>query len=192
VIRGDRLHRAASPVLADLHRATGLAVHMSALVGADVLHLEQLVAVGSRAADWPAGSRTPAVHTAPGRALLARLSPLARSALDLSTPPTAYGIRSRRQWESELVRIAERGGIAVDAQGCIPGVTVIAAAIGPEGAAARTALSVSGPAEAIRVERVVSVVRTAAMDIWCAASDVARLHRRPAPRVRAGRVGMAG
>jgi DNA-binding IclR family transcriptional regulator len=191
VARNDRLHRAASPLLAVLHRATGLAVHLSTLSGTDVVHLEQLGGGGGRAADWAPGSRTPAVHAAPGRALLARLSPGERPPLDVPAPPTPYGIRTAMQLERELCRIRERGGIAVDGQGCVPGVTVVAAAIGPGSVDARMAVSVSGPCQVVRVERVAGAVRTTAMDVWRAATGVAPLPRRLVQPIRAGRAGMA-
>ncbi|MBZ4288797.1 IclR family transcriptional regulator, partial [Mycobacterium tuberculosis] len=38
----DRIHRAAIPLLRDLHRATGLVVHLAVLDGSDVVYLEKI------------------------------------------------------------------------------------------------------------------------------------------------------
>ena len=41
-VHQDRLHRAAIPLLHDLHRATGLVVHLAVLDGSDVVYLEKI------------------------------------------------------------------------------------------------------------------------------------------------------
>src|SRR6201996_9686377 len=41
-VHQDRLHRAALPFLHELHRATGLVVHLAVLDGADVVYLEKI------------------------------------------------------------------------------------------------------------------------------------------------------
>src|ERR1700728_3521681 len=70
-VHQDRLVRAAGPLLGELHRATGLVVHLAILDGADVMYLEE---VGDR---WIAtipsrvGGRQPAHCTAVGKAILA-------------------------------------------------------------------------------------------------------------------------
>jgi DNA-binding IclR family transcriptional regulator len=192
VSRNNPLHQAASPFLADLHRATGLGVHLSALAGVDVVHLEQLAGRAGRSADFPPGTRSPAVHTAAGRAVLAAMPAEGRPPLEVAVPPTPFGIRTVAQLQREFARIAERGGIAVDAQGCVAGITVVAAVVGPDAADTRTALALSGPCDAVRVEKVAGLVRTAAMDIWCAANGIARLPNRPVRQVRVGEDGIAG
>ncbi|SFT00049.1 IclR family transcriptional regulator [Saccharopolyspora flava] len=174
VARHDPVHRAAALVLGDLHRSTGLSVHLSALSEDDVVHLER---VGASGANWGVGTRSPAVHTAPGRALLAWLAP-EELPHEVVSPPSPRGIRSAQQLERELAHVRRSGGLSIDAQLGMPGITVVAAPIGPEGVRARMALSVSGPCELVRVERVAGALRTTAMDIWCAATGVSRLPRR--------------
>lgn len=174
VARHDPLHRAASLVLGDLHRSTGLSVHLSTLSDNDVVHLGR---VGASGANWAPGDRMPAVHSAPGRALLAWLDPEDRPQ-EISVPSSPRGIHTTAQLERELARVRGAGGLSIDAQLGIPGVTVVSVPIGPEGVGARMALSVSGPSELVRVERVASALRTTAMDIWYAATGVSRLPRR--------------
>src|SRR5712672_2839578 len=41
-VHQDRLHRAAQPFLHELHRATGLVVHLAVLDGSDVVYLQQI------------------------------------------------------------------------------------------------------------------------------------------------------
>ena len=41
-VHQDRLHRAATPLLHDLHRTTGLVVHLAVLEGPDVVYLEKI------------------------------------------------------------------------------------------------------------------------------------------------------
>lgn len=80
-VHQDRLHAAALPMLYELHRATGLVVHLSILDGADVVYLEKIgagigVAVATRiggrqpvvprswtaAPPWPVRPATPSVR----------------------------------------------------------------------------------------------------------------------------------
>ncbi|EUA23570.1 hypothetical protein I553_5404 [Mycobacterium xenopi 4042] len=41
-VHQDRLHRAATQLLHDLHRATGLVVHLAVLDGSDVVYLDKI------------------------------------------------------------------------------------------------------------------------------------------------------
>ncbi len=66
----DRLHRAAHPVLHDLHSATGLVVHLAVLEGGDVRYVDK-VGRGPVALPSRIGGRQPAHRTALGKALLA-------------------------------------------------------------------------------------------------------------------------
>src|SRR5690348_14642223 len=70
-VHQDRLVRAAGPHLAELHRATGLVVHLAVLDGPDVVYLDK---VGDRmvgALPTRVGARQPAHCTAVGKAILA-------------------------------------------------------------------------------------------------------------------------
>src|SRR6195952_594311 len=70
-VHQDRLHRAAAPLLHELHRATGLVAHLAVLDGADVVYLDK---IGDRMVDaipTRVGGRQPAQCTAVGKAMLA-------------------------------------------------------------------------------------------------------------------------
>ncbi len=57
----DRIHRAAIPLLRDLHRATGLVVHLAVLDGSDVVYLEKIGDhMGGGAIPTRVGGRQPA------------------------------------------------------------------------------------------------------------------------------------
>jgi len=188
MVRASRFLRSAPPALADLHRATGLAVHLSVLDGAEVVHLDQVAGAGLRGAEWAAGTRSEAVHTAPGRALLARL-PIERWSSLIVHPRPGHGIRSWEHLSRELLRVRERDGVAVDVHGAAQGVAVVAVPVGP--AETVTAVSVSGPAEAVRVDRLSGLLRTAAGDIWAATTGIGRAARRPARPYAVARIGTA-
>jgi len=189
MLRGSRFLRSAPPVLADLHRATGLAVHLSVLDGTEVVHLDQLAGAGLPAADWAAGTRSEAVHTAPGRALLARLPVEQWSSLVVHPRGGAHGIRSWEHLSRELLRIRERDGVAVDVHGSVPGVAVLAVPVGPTETV--TALSVSGPVELVRPDRLTGPLRTAAGDIWAATIGIGRPVRRQVHPYAVARAGSA-
>src|SRR6478736_4585443 len=67
----DRIHRAAIPLLRDLHRATGLVVHLAVLDGSDVVYLEKIGDQMGAAIPTRVGGRQPAHCTAVGKAILA-------------------------------------------------------------------------------------------------------------------------
>lgn len=181
VVRRDRIHQASLPVVHTLHRLTGLTVFLSAMVSSDVLHLERIGDWPEKGDSWRLGARQPAVHSAAGRALLAQLTEADWPALDFSPPATAYGIRSLGELRRDLDRVRDRGGVAVDVQGCCAGVTVVAAPVGPPGSGTRAALSLCGPAESMPTQEAGDAVRIAAMDIWYAASGMPRRSRRLRP-----------
>ena len=70
-VHQDRLHRAAIPLLHELHRATGLVVHLAVLDGADVVYLEKIGDRMVAAIPTRVGGRQPAHCTAVGKAILA-------------------------------------------------------------------------------------------------------------------------
>jgi DNA-binding IclR family transcriptional regulator len=192
VVRRDRVHQASLPFMHALHRSTGLTVHLSTLVASDVLHLERIGDWPEKGDSWYLGARQPAVHSAAGRALLAQLTESDWPTLAFAPPATVYGIRTLRDLRRDLDRVRDRGGIAVDFQGCGAGITVVAAPVGPAGSNVRTALSLCGPADAVPTQEAGEAVRLAAMDIWYAASGMPSRNRRPggvaaAPLRRSGR-----
>jgi len=183
VVRRDRVHQVSLPFMHALHRSTGLTVHLSTLVSSDVLHLERVGDWPERGEGWRLGARQPAVHSAAGRVLLAPLSETDWPALDFPPPATVYGLHTLRDLRHDLVRVRERGGVAIDFQGCGAGVSVVAAPVGPPESGVRAALSLCGPADTMPAQDAGEAVRMAAMDIWYAASGMPRRHRRPPRRV---------
>ncbi|MFB4303869.1 IclR family transcriptional regulator [Actinomadura sp. NTSP31] len=172
VVRGNRLHRAALPVMRDLHGSTGLTVYLSVLRGADVLHIERIGEWPDSGDGWHVGARQPAHHAAPGRALLAGLTPNARPEPDLSIPLTAYSVRTSAQLDHELQKVRDHGA-AVDLQGLALGVASVATAIGPA-TCPPAALTVTGPAANLKPSQVLPYLLVAAADIWRAATEMSR------------------
>src|ERR1700738_1638735 len=94
-VHQDRLVRAAAPLLGELHRATGLVVHLAVLDGSDVVYLEK---VGDRligAIPSRVGGRQPAHCTAVGKAILAYCD--GDTTVDLQARKTKYSIASGSQ-----------------------------------------------------------------------------------------------
>src|ERR1700739_3098795 len=70
-VHQDRLVSAAGPLLGELHRATGLVVHLAVLDGPDVVYLEKIGEPMTAAIPTRVGARQPAHCTAVGKAILA-------------------------------------------------------------------------------------------------------------------------
>lgn len=177
--RRRTVHRAALPVMTQLHRRSGLTVHLSMLVGAEIMHLERVGLWPSTSGQWSVGARQPATITAAGRALLATLSPDQWPELCFEDAPTCYSIHTRSQLVRDLDRVRNRGGIAVDSQGTALGVTVVAAPIATDDDEGRFALSVCGPTRTLGLESAITEVRGAAATIWRVASGVPSMRPRP-------------
>jgi len=162
-VHQDRLHRAATPLLHDLHRATGLVVHLAVLDGADVVYLEKIgdrmiAAIPSRV-----GGRQPAHCTAVGKAILAYSD--STDPVEFARRKTRYSIASRAQLKTELTKVREHG-IAFDREESVPGFGCIAAPIGDPGKAI-AAVSVCGPMSRMMFDqRLAAPVRMTAMGIW--------------------------
>ncbi|MEW2353403.1 IclR family transcriptional regulator [Spirillospora sp. NPDC029432] len=182
VVRDNRFHRAAAPIMRDLHLRTGLSVYLSVLRGADVLHIERIGDWPDGGEGWHVGDRQPACHAAPGRALLARLDPAARPGPELSGARTPYSVRTSAQLEHELRKVRDHGA-AVDMQGLTVGVVSVAAAIGPA-AQAPAALTITGPASTMQPNHVLAQLLVAAADIWSAATEPSRPRMRQPSRPR--------
>jgi DNA-binding IclR family transcriptional regulator len=166
-VHQDRLHRAAMPMLHELHRATGLVVHLAVLDGHDVVYLEK---VGDRlAAAIPTrvGGRQPAHCTAVGKAILAAAGEDAFEPFrtDLLPRKTKYSISTQGQLRSEVTK-ARSHGAAFDREESLAGFGCVAAAIGDPGEAVG-AVSVCGPMSRVTFDqRLVAPVRMAALGIW--------------------------
>jgi DNA-binding IclR family transcriptional regulator len=162
-VHQDRLVRAATPLLGELHRATGLVVHLAVLDGPDVVYLEK---VGDRmisAIPTRVGSRQPAHCTAVGKAILAYCDEDA--AVDLQVRKTKYSIASGSQLAVELAKVRAHG-IAFEREESLLGFGCVAAPIGGPGDAV-AAVSVCGPMNRMTFDqRLTTPVRMTAMGIW--------------------------
>jgi DNA-binding IclR family transcriptional regulator len=162
-VHQDRLVRAAAPLLGELHRATGLVVHLAVLDGRDVVYLEK---VGDRmisAIPTRVGGRQPAHCTAVGKAILAYCDEDA--AVDLQTRKTKYSIASSSQLAVELAKVRAHG-IAFEREESLLGFGCVAAPIGSPGEAVAS-VSVCGPMNRMMFDqRLTAPVRMTAMGIW--------------------------
>ncbi|WP_445165500.1 IclR family transcriptional regulator [Mycolicibacterium sp. Dal123E01] len=158
----DRIHRAAIPLLRDLHRATGLVVHLAVLDGSDVVYLEKIGDHLGAAIPTRIGGRQPAHCTAIGKAILAD-SDIA--GVDLSDRKTRFSIATTPQLSAELAKVRAHG-VAFEREESLPGFGCVAAPIGPAGQAV-AAVSVCGPMNRMAFDsRLVAPVRMTAMNIW--------------------------
>ncbi|TFV57845.1 IclR family transcriptional regulator [Mycobacterium sp. PS03-16] len=163
-VHQDRLHRAATPLLHDLHRATGLVVHLAVLDGSDVVYLEKIGDRMVAALPSRVGGRQPAHCTAIGKAMLAYNAD-ACDDVDLSNRRTKYSIGSAAQLAGDLDKVRAHG-VAFDREEALPGFGCVAAPIGAPGDAV-AALSVCGPMSRMAFDqRLAAPVRMTAMGIW--------------------------
>jgi len=180
-VHQDRLHRAAIPLLHDLHRATGLVVHLAVLDGSDVVYLEKIGDRMVAAIPTRVGGRQPAHCAAVGKAMLAHNSEA--DVVDLSTRKTRYSISTPAQLRAELANVRGRG-VAFDREESVPGFGCVAAPIGGPGEAV-AAVSVCGPVSRMTFDqRLAAPVRMTAMGIW---RDVEDGPRRVAPTLQHAR-----
>jgi DNA-binding IclR family transcriptional regulator len=161
-VHQDRLVRAAGPLLGELHRATGLVVHLAILDGPDVVYLDK---VGDRMSAMPTrvGGRQAAHCTAVGKAMLAYSDDDAP--VDLQARMTKYSISSSPQLAVELAKVRAHG-VAVEREESMLGFGCVAAPIGGQGEAV-AAVSVCGPMNRMMFDqRLTAPVRMTAMGIW--------------------------
>lgn len=179
-VHQDRLHRAAMPFLHELHRATGLVVHLAVLDGADVVYVEKVGSYFGATVPTRVGGRQPAHCTGVGKAILAfsEEGRLADFGTDLLTRKTRYSISTRSQFIEELSEVKARG-VAYEREESVPGFGCVAAPIG-EGAAAIAAVSVCGPVDRIAFDhRMAAPVRMTALGIWHNFDDGGAVRVRP-------------
>ena len=165
-VHQDRLHRAAVPLLHDLHRATGLVVHLAVLDGSDVVYLEKIGDRMTAAIPSRVGGRQPAHCTAVGKAMLAYVDDVdGIGTVDLASRRTKYSIGSPAQMRSELAKVRSHG-ISFDREEALAGFGCVAAPIGGEGDAV-AAVSACGPMNRMMFDqRLAAPVRMTAMGIW--------------------------
>ncbi len=162
-VHQDRLHKAALPLLHELHRATGLIVHLAVLDGSDVVYLEKIGDRMNTVVPTRVGSRQPAHCTAVGKAILAYTD----DAADMTSLErrTRYSIATTPQLSAELDKVRARG-VAYEREEALPGFGCVAAPIGPPDEAV-AAVSVCGPMHRMMFDqRMAAPVRTTAMGIW--------------------------
>jgi DNA-binding IclR family transcriptional regulator len=166
-VHQDRLVRAATPLLGELHRATGLVVHLAVLDGPDVVYLEK---IGDRligAIPTRVGARQPAHCTAVGKAILAYCDQDAYqdAEVDLRVRKTKYSISTSSQLAVELAKVRAHG-VAFEREESLLGFGCVAAPIGSPGEAV-AAVSVCGPMNRMMFDqRLAAPVRMTAMGIW--------------------------
>jgi DNA-binding IclR family transcriptional regulator len=166
-VHQDRLVRAAGPLLGELHRATGLVVHLAVLDGPDVVYLEK---IGDRMIDaipTRVGRRQPAHCTAVGKAILAYcdLDAYQDAQVDLQVRKTKYSISSSSHLAVELAKVRAHG-VAFEREESLLGFGCVAAPIGSPGEAV-AAVSVCGPMNRMMFDqRLTAPVRMTAMAIW--------------------------
>jgi len=157
------LREAAHPFLQDLHQATKITVQLGVLDGTQVLVVEKIT--GHRAMPMlsQVGGMIPAYCSALGRAILAYSQPAIIDAALTGplVPRTPRTLTSRVAIMRELTAVPERGWATDREEGNI-GVSCVAAPIfGPSGDVA-AALSVTGPSQLVRADRIGPAVRLAA------------------------------
>lgn len=180
-VHQDRLHRAATPLLHELHRATGLVVHLAVLDGPDVVYLEKIGDRMVAAIPTRVGGRQPAQCTAVGKAMLADAEH--SDGVDLTARRTKYSIGSPAQLSQEIDKVRARGA-AFDREESLAGFGCVAAPIGDPGNAV-AAVSVCGPMNRLAFDqRLVAPIRTTAMHIWRNVEDGPR---RVAPTLQPAR-----
>jgi DNA-binding IclR family transcriptional regulator len=160
-VHQNRTHRAAMPLLHELHRATGLVVHLAVLDGADVVYLEKVGNAMMTAVPTRVGGRQPAHCTAVGKAILAYHQD---AEVDLMSRKTKYSIANRAQLVTELAKVRAHG-VAFEREESVPGFGCVAAPIGRSGEAV-AAVSVCGPMNRMAFEQLTAPVRMTAMGIW--------------------------
>ncbi|GAA4485135.1 IclR family transcriptional regulator [Rhodococcus olei] len=166
-VHQDRLHRAALPLLHELHRVTGHVVHLAVLDGTDVVYLEKIGGRMAAAIPTRVGGRQPAHCTAVGKAMLGFADDDQLTALDdaLATRKTKYSISTPAQLRTELGKVRAHG-IAYEREESLPGFACVAAPIGNIGEAV-AAVSVCGPVAQMGLDhRMAAPVRMTALGIW--------------------------
>jgi DNA-binding IclR family transcriptional regulator len=162
-VHQDRLVRAAAPLLGELHRATGLVVHLAVLDGPDVVYLDKIGDRALGAVPTRVGGRQPAHCTAVGKAILAYCDQDAE--IDLQVRKTKYSISTSSQLAAELAKVRSHG-VAFEREESLLGFGCVAAPIGGPGEAV-AAVSVCGPMNRMMfASRLAAPVRMTAMGIW--------------------------
>lgn len=166
VTRPTSLSRVAKPILKDLQATVSQTVHLAVLDGSEVVYIDILMASHDRALPSRVGGRLPATSTGVGKALLA-FSPkdVVGHAMAVGLPRrTPHSITMPGMFLQELGRTWERR-LAVDRQETVPGIACVAAPVLDSDGRAISAISVTGLAQRINVERIGPLVSRASRQI---------------------------
>ena len=164
VPRHRELREAALPYLEDLYEATHENIHLAVPVGNDTLFLERVSGRRSTPILSRVGGRLPAYCTATGKVFLAygspeRLRQVVEAGLTRYTPRTIIMPGLLRQ---ELARALERG-YGVNREEAEIGVSAVAAPVFDHRRSVIAAISITGWAKHLDLERLAPAVRTAAL-----------------------------
>lgn len=164
VPRQRTLKDAALPFMEDLREATQNNVHLAVLEGVEVVYVEILRVRDSQPLPSRVGGRMPAHATGVGKAILA-FSPaeVVKARIDAGlTRRSPYTIIMPGPLARELRTITETG-ISYDRQESAVGIVCAAAPVFGSDGAIVAAMSVTGRAERLDIERMAPAVRTAAL-----------------------------
>ncbi|MCP2281012.1 IclR family transcriptional regulator [Nocardia amikacinitolerans] len=156
VIGAADLKAEARPTLERLAERTGETVHLCALEGAHTLFLDGVEGGHVIRAGLRIGQRLPAHSTSAGKVLLAALDPaeiLQRFPKAKLTGGTERALKTRRALEVELDEVRQRG-IALNLSESESDLNAVSVAIRDSRGVARGALTISGPAYRLPVERI--------------------------------------
>lgn len=156
----DDIRVAASPVLNNLHAATGAVAHLGVLEYARVHYLDKIGGAAAGSVPSRIGGRLPAEHTVCGKALLSCIAPEQVDALLTVTDNQRRRALDLPRLHDQLNNI-RRTGLAYDsADKCSLGIAAIAAPImGPDGAVGAISLATK---HALSLERVAPMLAHAA------------------------------
>jgi DNA-binding IclR family transcriptional regulator len=151
--RTARLRAAVRPYLERAHKVSGATANLVVLQGRDVVYLDQVGAGPQVGTFVEAGRSVPAHSAGAGKALMAQRP---EDELPILRSPEPYERFTRRtittahELRRELARVRRRG-FAVDDEEHEAGVTCVAAPVFDRTGEAVAAISVSGPADRMRV-----------------------------------------
>ena len=155
------LRQAGLPVLEELHRASGLSVHLSVPDGADVMFVERLRNVPGVGLMKGGGRRMPSHATSAGKAIAAFDPAFAQARRAAGFPQlTPRTIATTADFDRALIEV-RRAGVAISVGEAQCQLTSVAAPVRDFCGRAYAAISVVGPDEEIDVGRAARMVITA-------------------------------
>lgn len=164
VVTPKELRRRAMGIMVDLRNATGHTIHLAVLDAADVVYVEILRGRGTPVLPSRVGGRVPAHATAVGKAMLAFCpTTVLDRVIGFGLPQLARNtITDEQILRAELIDVSARG-LAFEENESAPGSACVASPVMDSGGALVAALSASGSANLLEIERVGPAVRTAAL-----------------------------